>query len=265
MSYKILIVGDNCTDVYKYGNCERKNPEADAVLFQHDSQKDEEKRGMCLNVADNIESIGLGDVDVQILTHKDKIIKEKYFNSKTNVQVFRCDLNDKTNERLSSYDLNCYIKNCSAVVISDYNKGFVDIKGVIELIELAKNKNIPIFVDTKKTDLSYFNNCIIKINEQENNKITKLPNNTYDLIITCGENGANWKEKIYPTEKIQIRDVCGAGDVFLAGLVIFYLKTKGNIGLSIECANICASESVKHLGNYVVKIQDIKEKINKIL
>lgn len=44
-----------------------------------------------------------------------------------------------------------------------------------------------------------------------------------------------------------LRDVCGAGDTFLAALTINYLATK-NIDLAIQFANSCACKVVSKFG-----------------
>ena len=55
------------------------------------------------------------------------------------------------------------------------------------------------------------------------------------------------KETLYETDKIDIRDVCGAGDTFLAALVVKYLETK-NIPQSINYANRLAGKVVSKFG-----------------
>jgi sugar/nucleoside kinase (ribokinase family) len=56
-----------------------------------------------------------------------------------------------------------------------------------------------------------------------------------------------YKEKIYPVSKVEIKDLCGAGDTFIAALCVKYLKT-GNIDSAIEFANECATEVVQLKG-----------------
>ena len=49
------------------------------------------------------------------------------------------------------------------------------------------------------------------------------------LIITRGSEGCLFKGKIYPTQDVPVKDISGAGDTFLAGLVVQYLKTNETI------------------------------------
>jgi sugar/nucleoside kinase (ribokinase family) len=54
-------------------------------------------------------------------------------------------------------------------------------------------------------------------------------------------------KKFYPTEKVEVYDLSGAGDTFQAALVSKYLETK-NIEQAIEHANSCASKVVQRRG-----------------
>jgi sugar/nucleoside kinase (ribokinase family) len=51
----------------------------------------------------------------------------------------------------------------------------------------------------------------------------------------------------FSTKKVSLRDVCGAGDTFLAGLVVKYIETN-DIKKSIIYANECASIVVSKFG-----------------
>ena len=46
------------------------------------------------------------------------------------------------------------------------------------------------------------------------------------LIITQGKNGCLYRGEVFPTQEVPVKDVSGAGDTFLAGLVYEYIKTK---------------------------------------
>jgi sugar/nucleoside kinase (ribokinase family) len=50
---------------------------------------------------------------------------------------------------------------------------------------------------------------------------------------------------------VEVKDTSGAGDSFISGLVIEYLKT-GDIQKSIIFANKRASETVKHRGVSII-------------
>jgi len=132
------------------------------------------------------------------------------------------------------------------VVISDYCKGFLT-KDDINYI--ARNHSC-VFLDTKKklgdwcAPVKY-----IKINNYEYERtVDSLPENLKDkLIVTLGSRGCQYKDKIYAVESVDIKDVSGAGDTFLSGLVVKYLDTK-DIEQSLVYANECATTVVQKKG-----------------
>lgn len=243
---KILVIGDSCEDVYHYGRCERLSPEAPVPILK--LIRSESKSGMCLNVAKNLQGLGLS---VDIITQNELIKKNRYVEEKRLVHLLRVD---EEQSNITPIDVE-KVKNflCSndydAVVISDYNKGFLLNSSCNKIIEIIDNK-IPVFVDSKKHDLSCFRNCIIKINKSENDLVTSLPS-AHELIVTLGEDGAIWKGNHYPTNKSKLYDVCGAGDTFLAALTFEYLRT-ATLEKAIVYANKCAGISVTHFGNFIL-------------
>ena len=72
--------------------------------------------------------------------------------------------------------------------------------------------------------------------------------NLNKIIVTKGEQGAILgKITVIQTRQVEVRDVSGAGDTFLAGLVAKYTNS-GDIIESIKFANQCAGEAVSHKG-----------------
>ena len=250
---KILVIGETCLDLYRFGKCERLSAEAPVPIMLQ--TKIESKPGMAANVALNIESLGH---HTQKLSNDSQIIKERFICSTeagVSQQVLRVDSNDACD----SLDINS-LKSIlekdkfDATIISDYNKGFLPPNILIDIIPVLPQ---PIFVDSKKTNLSVFENCIIKINKLETDSAYTFPA-TAELITTLGEKGAAWKGEIFPTTKVQdVFDVCGAGDSFLAALAVQYVQTQ-DMKKAIKFANLCAGISVKHLGVYNVTVNDIK-------
>ena len=66
-------------------------------------------------------------------------------------------------------------------------------------------------------------------------------------IVTKGNEGCLFKNKMYPTEDVQVKDISGAGDTFLAGLVVEYLKSN-DIVKSIKFAQECTKIVVQKHG-----------------
>tara|TARA_R100000008_G_C3578289_1_gene166673 strand:- start:727 stop:1545 length:819 start_codon:yes stop_codon:yes gene_type:complete len=262
-SSKILVIGDTCIDVYHFGICNRISPEAPVPVFQ--SLRKESKNGMASNVADNLS--GLGN-DVDVIVNKQTIKKHRYVDEKTKQHLLRVDEGDaeKINELSDKEIEGLDFSNYDAVVISDYDKGFLSLRATEKLLNKVYNHDwdMPVFIDTKKSSLSIFeahSNCIIKINELEYDQLESPACLTCDLIVTKGSNGATWvtENKDYEVEQTEVFDVCGAGDTFLAGLVTGYLSYNQDMDKAIRFANMCATYSVKKLGTYAIKKEDLDD------
>ena len=67
------------------------------------------------------------------------------------------------------------------------------------------------------------------------------------MIVTVGSKGCKYQDKIYPVPEVSVKDVSGAGDTFLAALVVAYLKNN-DIKTAITFANKCATKVVQKRG-----------------
>ena len=54
-------------------------------------------------------------------------------------------------------------------------------------------------------------------------------------------------EETFPTQEVPVKDVSGAGDTFISGLVVEYIKTR-DIKKSIEFAQQCTTLVVQKTG-----------------
>ena len=240
--YKILLLGDDCTDIYKYGSVDRISPEAPVPVFipRYDIVKD----GMAGNVRKNLEALGC---EVKFL-HGETSTKTRLIDTRSKQQIVRIDRDVESKQLTVEILLDEY----AAIVVSDYNKGTIG----YELIEhLRKNFKGPIFVDTKKTDLARLEGCFIKINELENNRATSFP--TTGLIVTYGDRGVVYDEFAFGARTVEVADVCGAGDTFLAAVCYQYLNTL-NMHLAISFAINASAVTVQHIGNYAPTLEEIK-------
>jgi len=248
-SSKILLIGDACEDIYHYGACTRISPEAPVPIFEFSYS--ETKPGMALNVKENL--IGLGN-QVLSLVNSSLMSKERYIDQKTMQHMFRVDKGEDTKLKPMNLHLlkNLEASSFDAIIISDYDKGFVDKDTVEAIIKFAKS--IPIFVDSKKKDLSCYRGCIIKINEQEYQNALNVPDK--DLVITLGPRGCTWSDILFEAEKVSVFDVCGAGDTFLASLATGYLSTN-DMPTALSFANRCSAIAVSNFGVYTIKLEDL--------
>ena len=245
-SWNILLVGDFCLDVYHYGVCERMSPEAPVPVFKETNR--ENRLGMSGNVKLNLESLGF---NVTHLHNTEEIKKHRFVEERYGQQLFRHDEGEKSKvkplQKIPDGEFD-------AVVVSDYDKGFIT-SNSFKYLKKQLRSSTPFFVDSKKRDLRMFENCIVKINNLEASKATF--GTTQEVVVTLGSNGASWKNKIFKTDKVDVFDVCGAGDVFLAALVYGYLNYE-DMQKAIILANKCASLSVTKMCKYVLKSSDIR-------
>jgi len=232
--FKILLIGDDCLDVYKYGKVNRLSPEAPVPIFVPEYET--KTPGMAANVKRNLEAFGC---EVYYL-HGTMSLKTRLIESRSKQHIVRID-NDFSSEPFDFDDT--FDLDYDAVVISDYNKGYVSYEMVEKLINSYSG---PIIIDTKKTDLKRFEGAIIKINELEYNRLISEPT---DLIVTLGAGGAKWNDNIIPPCKVEVVDVCGAGDTFLAAFAYYYLKTNSFTNAIVK-ANKAAAHAVQHTGTY---------------
>jgi D-beta-D-heptose 7-phosphate kinase/D-beta-D-heptose 1-phosphate adenosyltransferase len=241
MLKEILVIGESCKDVFCYGKCNRLAPEAPAPVFN--PVRETSNPGMALNVKKNIESLGV-PCAIHTNFNWESITKTRYVHIDTNQMFMRVDEHDdKVGKcKVRDIDFSAY----KIVVVSDYNKGFLT-KDDIQYI----SENHPcVFLDTKKKLGKWCENIkFIKINNKEYKRsIDFLPPNLEEkIIVTLGDKGCLYRGEVYSVNKVEIKDVSGAGDTFLAGLVTDFYKTN-DIKKSIVFANECATQVVQRRG-----------------
>lgn len=240
--FKVLLIGDYCTDEYQYGSVDRISPEAPVPVFV--PGKIEIAQGMAANVETNLATLGLS-----VASYFGKqSIKKRLIDSRSGQHLLRID-QDTISDPIK-YE-NLQFNEIDAIVISDYNKGTVDYQLIEDLIKYQK---LPIFVDTKKTDLKRFDGCILKINELE---YRSRISDGKQMIVTHGGNHVEYDNKRYYVPKVPVFDVCGAGDTFLAALVYQYLHTR-SLDDAINFAIAASTVTVQHRGVWAPTLKEIK-------
>jgi len=237
----VLLIGDSCEDRYFYGDVKRLSPEAPVPILEY--KRGVTSEGMVKNVYNNLKAFG---IEIDLLTNEEEVIKTRFIDEKSNYQILRSD----EEPEIKPFSHQLPKNNYDALVISDYDKGFITQE---KLFEISNSFVGPVFIDTKKTCIP--GNAFIKINESEFKKVTHfIPDN---MIITKGGEGTEYQGKLYPAEKVKVFDVVGAGDTFLAALTYAYIKY-GTIDKAIPLANKAAAIAVSHTGTYVLKEEDVK-------
>lgn len=241
----ILIIGESCRDIFVYCKAERLCPDVPVpVLSELDRS---ENPGMAKNVHRNVLSL-FNNCDIVTNKNWTQITKTRYVHKSSNHTFFRVD----TPHKMERIDVEKLDLNYGLIVISDYNKGFLTKTD----IEHICNKHNNVFIDTKKNLGPFIKNAkIIKINDFEYRNSKKFIDNNYDIkgkiIHTQGGSGCFYNGKNFPVNEVEVKDTSGAGDSFMAALVVKYAEGK-NIETSINFANYCASNVVKGRGVGVI-------------
>jgi len=240
---KILVIGESCTDVFVY--CEAKRLAPDLPVPVLEVKLKVQNPGMAMNVQRNILRF---EDNCELNTNPDweTITKTRYVHEKTNHTFIRIDSPHNIKPLLMSQ----LSLNYDVVIISDYNKGFLS----EDLISFIGVNHGLVFLDTKKKLGEWASSCkFIKINNYEYERSKGFINKELrrKIIHTDGENGCTYNEKMYPVNKVEVKDSTGAGDAFLAALVANYVKSE-NIEDSISFANEYASKVVQHRGVSVI-------------
>ena len=121
----------------------------------------ERQVGMAWNVRENLMSFG---VEVYILTQEERIIKRRFIDERYNQQLLRVDVENPT--KPLDYDLP--ENNFDALVISDYDKGFITTERMFELVEWFDG---PVFIDSKAAAIAVTHFGTYVLSERDVNEI----------------------------------------------------------------------------------------------
>ena len=241
---KILVIGDSCTDTFVYGVCGRLCPEAPIPVFE--PSRTVTNDGMAGNVVRNLKALGVTDVD--IITNKEQITKTRYVEDKSNQMLLRVDSNDRVSNSFdcSKIDFDSF----DAVIVADYDKGFLTYNDIEKIGKKSKLS----FIDTKKVvDHNYFKDfTFVKMNEVEWDRCVDKGAVYMEwmdrLIVTMSERGCKYFDQTFPVDRsVEVRDLSGAGDSWMAAFVVKYLETKDPYD-SIKFANEKATIVVQKRG-----------------
>jgi D-beta-D-heptose 7-phosphate kinase/D-beta-D-heptose 1-phosphate adenosyltransferase len=137
-----------------------------------------------------------------------------------------------------------------AVILSDYDKGWLDYSFVVNLILACRVHLIPVVVDPKGEDFSKYRGCTIicpNYLEAENVVMNDFPT----ILFKLGERGLSLHEngidKHFPATSQTVFDVCGAGDTVVA-VIGACLAAGINLHTAAELANLAAGHVVGQVG-----------------
>lgn len=277
----VLVIGECFDDTFSFFEVTRLCPEGPFPVLV--PKYETHNKGGAGNVVSNLYSLSNGDINVYSWHQKEEISKTRLVCAKTNHHFARIDKGDNDIKQkltnLEQFFVYCNERGLnpdllSAVIFSEYGKGFVSKQFIEQLSEYCSKKNITTFLDTKYTLGGWSKNIdYVKINELEyNNNLAANFNPAVfckNLLVTFGKNGGKlfnfngvteWKCK----ESFANVDSSGAGDSVLSGLVIKYLETKDIIQsfqFGLDAATLkCSKKGVvaiqrKELDEWIYKLE----------
>jgi D-beta-D-heptose 7-phosphate kinase/D-beta-D-heptose 1-phosphate adenosyltransferase len=241
---KILVIGDSCLDVYTYCKTSRLAPDKPVPVLE--KIRTIATPGMAHNVFRNVHSL---TTSCDLITNSNwkEVQKVRYVDEKSNHMFMRVDSAEKIN-MISHESLSFEYET---IIVSDYDKGFLS----EEQIEYICSNHSQVFLDTKKVLGDWAKNAkFIKINNYEYERSQKFIDGQINdkIIKTIGGDGCEYQGKLFPVKKkVEVMDVSGAGDTFMATLATIYTDTY-DIESAINTANEYASEVVKHKGVTII-------------
>jgi len=252
---KVLIIGDIIIDKYIYGTSTRLSPEAPVPVV---AQKHVvETTGGAGLVYENLKSLG---VDVELFEYASKkCVKTRVMCDGHYVTRIDDDHYADGVEVCNTILRNDFSKY-EYVILSDYNKGVLDES--IKIIEHLNKFGCRVIVDPKSHAENYEGAWLVKPNEKE---FQEYFLNWHGNIITtrAGKSVvAKIDNEVYEVDvdTVEVSDVTGAGDCFLAAFV--YALTKDyDYKKAIELAVKGSRESVQHTGTYTLAVSDLEERV----
>ena len=263
---KILVFGELINDFWVYGRVERLCPEGPVPVINPTSET--KNNGGAGNVVNNLRSLSNGEIHVDFIHQKELITKTRYVDKISGYLLLRVDENDAC-ARIDWFERKIDFGSYDAIVVSDYDKGFLTEGDIDNISEEALFAKTPMFLDTKKILGNW--SCdvgFVKINLREylaNLKQNKKPEHfCKNLIVTSGKDGSWWADRniTVPAPQVKIAEVSGCGDVWLAAFVLNYLaEPRANeeeaVRKSMVWANRAASFAASKPGVVAVNESDL--------
>lgn len=261
---KVLVLGDQITDIYRHFTATRICPEAPVQVLTKTKEKYSTSGGAGLVVAQLVELFNNPSaVTFWSGSHSEK---ERIFAD--GQLLLRID-EDAINPVVPAWIFDVNFHGYDAIVVSDYDKGAFIEPTARWVILKANELNIPVFVDAKKNWEWYKGAFAAFPNRKEAERLRKTnPQPGADRYIKnwivkndsdgCEVNGVH-----IPTNSHAVRDCTGAGDVFLAAFVYKYItrlinfREQYNLEEAARFANKVAGISVEHVGTHAVTQKEL--------
>jgi len=253
---KVLVFGDVIVDKYIYGTSERISPEAPVpvVKYQHEVKT----LGGAGLVYENLKSLG---VDVTLFeTNQPRSIKTRIICDGHYITRIDDD-KDADGSAVLRNVLRSDFSQYDYVILSDYNKGVLDES--LRIIEHINKFDCKIIVDPKEHATQYKDAWLVKPNNSEFTKFGFCQWQGNIITTNAGDNvlaSIDGVEYNLPVAQVEVSDVTGAGDCFLAAFVYGLTKNYGYTQC-LELAIKGSRRAVQHVGTHILTRSDIEERV----
>lgn len=306
----VLCIGDVMLDKFIYGNAVRISPEAPIPVLA--LERETTMLGGAGNVVRNIISLGgsatfisvVGNDDTgntilaltakeprlypYLLTDNTRISTQKTRYIAGSQQLMRADresteeLSEKLVEQIAQI-VEQEIERHQVVVLSDYGKGVLTEQLVRQVLEIAREADVPVIVDPKSNDFSrYADAYLVSPNQKElaaafgvelheesdildAARILMRANDIKNILVTRGAKGMLLTKPAGEPYRVKARareiyDVSGAGDTSLATLAVA-LGSGSSLEDAVYLSNTAGGIVVGKMGTAAVYRTDLKTEL----
>lgn len=260
---KIAVIGDLIIDQYVMGTATRLCPEAPIPIVIPTQEKYETRGGAGL-VSDQLKAL-IGDASV-VEMFGSKSRKERTFvDGRLVLRVDYDSIIGTDSEHWSDYYGEQVVKMLTTeqigmLLISDYGKGAIGEDAAFQIRNTAKDLDIPVFVDAKNHWPKYRGAFAMFPNQHE----CADGAGSDHIIQKLGQRGCSVDGQIVAGLDQEVRDVTGAGDIFLGAFAAKVLESsmlydEPRLLEAAEFANIVAGLSVEYVGTHVVSLGEVSD------
>lgn len=308
-SAKVLIIGDLMLDRYIEGDVKRISPEAPVPVVE--VREDRYVLGGSLNVAHNVKNLGAqtyvtgiigadktGDKLTSIVKRIEIDPAGLYHNGKRRPTTLKTRVMSGTHQivridRESTAPLDIHerikivaymrklaeLKKINYVIIEDYGKGVVTPELIEKLLQVAKEYNIKVVVDPKKTTFKLYKNvmCITPnrkeildyTGESDYKKAAEIlfkETQAENVLVTLGADGMyllskQYGEHHFESKAQKVFDVSGAGDTVIATLAVA-LSSGLPLFDALKVSKYAAEVVVGKVGTSPITLDELEQALN---
>jgi D-beta-D-heptose 7-phosphate kinase/D-beta-D-heptose 1-phosphate adenosyltransferase len=302
---RVLVLGDVMLDEFLWGKVARISPEAPVPVVQ--VERETFHVGGAGNVARNVrslhgqallvgvvgkdaaagrlrEELRAGSVQEALVEAADRATTQKTRILAGHQQVVRADREsqaevERSVENVLIARLAAGLRDCQALIVSDYQKGVVTRRVMRAAVEEARRCRVPLLVDPKVRHFALYRGAtLVTPNQSEAEQATGVrirgdreaaaagakliaSLGCRAALITRGEHGMTLCEKGRPAVHIgatarEVFDVTGAGDTVIATLTLA-LCVGADLAQAAQLANAAASVVVAKLGTATATPEEI--------